>query len=176
VWGRIENGQLVLEPAFEVVTQPHLPVGGGEYVVEGRAADGTRIFSLPFTPAAIADDPKQGQIFSFAIPMPDDRTSRLATVRVAGRGRQAITQPTAGVPREGDRAPVSVTRTAGNRVELKWDATRHPMLMVRDGGTGQIISFARGGRIDLPAASQQLSVGFSNGVRSRELRVPVPPR
>jgi hypothetical protein len=176
VWGRVENGQLVLEPAFEVVTRPHLPARGGDYVVEGRAADGSRIFSLPFTPADIADDPRQGQLFSFAIPMSGDRTSRLSTIRVAGRGREAITHRTGGLPQSGDRAPVSVTRTGGDRLQLKWDVTKHPMLLVRDGGTGQIISFARGGRIDLPATYRELSVGFSNGVRSSELRVPVPSR
>jgi hypothetical protein len=176
VWGRIDNGQLVLEPAFEVVTRPHLPAKGGEYVVEGRAVDGTRVFSLPFTPADIADDPRHGQLFSFAIPMSGDRTSRLSTIRVAGRGREAITHRTGGLPQRGDRAPLSVSRTGAGRVQLEWDVTKHPMLLVRDGATGQIISFARGGRIDLPASSQELSVGFSNGVRSSELRVPVPSR
>ncbi len=176
VWGRIENGRLVLEPAFEVVTRPHLPAKGGEYVVEGRAADGSRIFSLPFTPADVADDPRQGQLFSFAIPLSGERTSRLSTIRVAGRGREAITYRTGGLPQAGDRVPLSVTRTGGGRVALQWDAARHPMLLVRDGGTGQIISFARGGRIELPATYHELSVGFSNGVRSSELRVPVPSR
>ena len=53
VWGRIENGKMILEPAFEVVTRPSLPARGGDYSVEGRAADGSRIFSLPFTPDEI---------------------------------------------------------------------------------------------------------------------------
>ena len=40
VWGRIENGQPVLEPAFQIVTRPRLPSRAGPYSVEGRAADG----------------------------------------------------------------------------------------------------------------------------------------
>ena len=50
------------------------------------------------------------------------------------------------------------------------------MLLVRDGATGQVISFARGGSIQLPAGHAELSVGFSNGVGSSEMRVAVPSR
>ena len=85
VWGRIENGQPVLEPAFEIVTRPSLPASGGEYSVEGRAADGSRIFSLPFTPAEIADVSTDSRQFSFAIPLSAARAARLASLRLAGR-------------------------------------------------------------------------------------------
>ena len=35
VWGRVQNGQLVLQPAFSVVTRPLLPTGGGPYRIRG---------------------------------------------------------------------------------------------------------------------------------------------
>jgi hypothetical protein len=72
--------------------------------------------------------------------------------------------------------PLALSRTGTGRVALQWDAVAHPMLLVRDANTGQIISFARGGRVELPASHAELSVGFSNGVRSSELRVAVPSR
>ena len=66
-----------------IVTRPSLPARGGDYSVEGRAADGSRIFSLPFTPAEIADVPEQSQQFAFAIPMSSARAGQLATLRLA---------------------------------------------------------------------------------------------
>ena len=50
------------------------------------------------------------------------------------------------------------------------------MLIVRDATTGQIISFARGGSVQLPSRHPELSVSFSNGVQSSEVRVAVPSR
>ena len=177
VWGRIENGQPVLEPAFEIVTRPSLPARGGDYALEGNAADGSRMFSLSFAPGDIADDPRQGKIFAFAVPLTADRASRLATLRLAGRGREAITRRTAALPQVGARVgPLAVSRTGTGQVALTWDVAAHPMLLVRDGATGQVISFARGGSIELPAGQAELSVGFSNGVGSREMRVALPSR
>jgi hypothetical protein len=177
VWGRIENGKMILEPAFEVVTRPSLPARGGDFSVEGRAANGSRIFSLSFTPAEVADVPGDNKQFSFAIPIASDRASRLASLRFAGHGREVISQSRGALPQTGARvAPVAVRRTATGQVALQWDAATHPMLLVRDGTTGQIISFARGGSVQLPGKHQELSVGFSNGVRSTEMRVVVPSR
>ncbi len=177
VWGRIENGQMILEPAFEIVTRPSLPARGGDYSVEGRAADGSRIFSLPFTPDEVADVPGHNQQFAFAVPLSSDRASRLATLRLAGRGREVVAQRTGGLPVAGARAvPLAVRRTATGQLALQWDAVAHPMLLVRDGSTGQVLSFARGGNLELPAGHPELSVGFSNGVQSSEIRVPVPSR
>ena len=176
VWGRIENGQPVLEPAFEIVTRPSLPVRGGDYTLEGRSADGGRMFSLSFAPAEVADDPRQGQIFAFAVPLATDRASRLASLRLAGQGREVVTRRTAALPQTGARVPLAVGRTGTGAVSLTWDAAAHPMLLVRDGATGQVLSFARGGSIQLPAGPTALSVGFSNGIQSSEMRVAVPTR
>jgi hypothetical protein len=177
VWGRIENGQMILEPSFEVVTRPSLPARGGDYSIEGRSADGSRIFSLPFTPADIADVPGDNKQFSFAIPLSSDRAARLASIRFAGRGREVISLSHGALPQPGARvAPIAVRRTSPGTVSLQWDVAAHPMLLVRDAATGQVISFARGGSVQLPAEHQELSVGFSNGVRSSEMRIAVPSR
>jgi len=177
VWGRIENGQPVLEPAFEVVTRPRLPSHAGDYSVEGRAADGSRIFSLPFTPTQVADVPGEASQFSFAIPLASSRIAQLSSLRLAGRGREVVSTRTALVTRPG-AGVVSVTmrRTAGGRIAMQWDAAAHPMLLVRDGATGQVISFARGGSVELPGEHSQLSVAFSNRVQSGEMRIAVPAR
>ena len=56
-------------------------------------------------------------------------------------------------------------------VSLQWNAAAHPMVMVRDARSGQVLSFARGGSVTLPAAGGGLELVASDGVRSRVLDV-----
>ena len=71
---------------------------------------------------------------------------------------------------------VEVRRGGGGRVSLRWDATRHPLLVVRDPATGQILSLARNGATEVLTARGELALTASNRVRSRDLRVAVPAR
>jgi hypothetical protein len=50
------------------------------------------------------------------------------------------------------------------------------MLMVRDPVTGQVLSFARGGRTEIVTDRGALDLQLSTGVRGRALRVAVPVR
>src|ERR687887_482178 len=85
VWGRIEHGRPVLEPAFQVFTRPSLPRTGGPYHVEGRSRDGSRIFSLDFTPTVVADDPNGEQHFAFAVPLSQVQAAVMSTLRLRAR-------------------------------------------------------------------------------------------
>ena len=89
VWGRIVNGEPVLEPSFQIVTRPSLPTAPGAYRVEGTAADGSRLFGLSFTPVAVADDPHGDAHFAFAVPLQPDRAARLDRVRLSAPGARA---------------------------------------------------------------------------------------
>jgi hypothetical protein len=67
-------------------------------------------------------------------------------------------------------ADVRLEARAGNRVRITWDATRHPMVMVRDAQTGDVLSIGRGGAVELPAGlppGDRLQVLLSDGVTSR---------
>ncbi len=88
VWGRIVDGQPVLEPAFQVVTRPSLPAAPGPYSVEGTAADGSSIFRVSFAPDPVADDPAAGAQFAFAVPLQPDRAERLVAMHLVERGRR----------------------------------------------------------------------------------------
>jgi len=50
------------------------------------------------------------------------------------------------------------------------------MVMVRDPGTGQVLSFASGGSAEIATEQSDLEVQLSNGVAGRSVRVAVPPR
>jgi hypothetical protein len=70
-------------------------------------------------------------------------------------------------------ARVEATRLGGGRVGLRWDASTHPMLMVRDPVTGEVLSFARGGRSEIVTDRGELDLQLSTGVRGRSMRVAV---
>ena len=175
VWGRIVDGQPVLEPAFQVVTRPSLPAAPGPYSVEGRAADGSSIFRVSFAPDQVADDPAAGAQFAFAVPLQPDRAERLAAMHLAERGRR-IASVRASAGAVAAAAHVEATRLGGGRVGLRWDASAHPMLMVRDPVTGEVLSFARGGRSEIVTDRGELDLQLSNGVRGRSMRLAVPRR
>jgi hypothetical protein len=67
-----------------------------------------------------------------------------------------------------------VARRVGGGVALHWDAAAHPMVMVRDARTGQILSFARGGDANVASGTAELEVVVSDRVRSRRIAVKVP--
>jgi hypothetical protein len=69
--------------------------------------------------------------------------------------------------------PVGVTRSAGG-VAVRWDAAAHPMIMVRDVRTGEVLSFARGGSVVVPADGSEVELVMSDGVRSRSATVRTP--
>ncbi|MBA3496029.1 MAG: hypothetical protein H0T86_02875 [Gemmatimonadales bacterium] len=179
VWGRIVDGQAVLEPAFRVVTRPSLPARPGRYQVEGSTADGASLFRLSFTPEEVADAPRGGRHFAFAVPLQPDRAARLHAIRLSVPGRQGVTvraaSPAAGVPSAAAPA-VRTTRLAPDRVAVRWDAALHPMVMVRDPSTGQVLSFARGGQAEVVTDRDDLELQLSNGVGGRSVRVAVPAR
>ncbi|HEX3235584.1 MAG TPA: CARDB domain-containing protein [Gemmatimonadales bacterium] len=174
VWGRIVNGQPMLEPAFEVVTRPSMPKGSGPYSVEGTAADGARMFGFSFEAAAVPDDPRGGRNFAFAVPLDHLRAARLESLHLAGPGGGAVATSRAvaafGAPADADSV---VARRVAGGVALHWEAAAHPMIVVRDARTGEVLSFARGGQTELATGTGELDLLLSDGVRSRGVRVAV---
>ena len=93
----------------------------------------------------------------------EERGRRIASVRASAGVRQPA-------------ARVEATRLGGGRVGLRWDASAHPMLMVRDPVTGEVLSFARGGRSEVVTDRGELDLQLSTGVRGRSMRLAVPRR
>jgi hypothetical protein len=180
VWGHISDGKLVLEPAFQVNTRPSLPARPGPYSLEGRTADGTTLFAFSFTPDEIADVPGSHQAFAFAVPISAAKAAGLGSIRLSGHGREAVLTPSvsAASPTTPPQAgamndSVQVRRVGRGRVGLRWNASAHPMVMVRDVETGQVLAFARGGAVELATSKAQVDLVLSDGVKSRLRRVRV---
>jgi hypothetical protein len=176
VWGRVERGQLVLEPAFSIVTRPNVPREAGPYRVEGIARNGRTLFSYAFAGERPADvEDASARQFAFAIPMDEATQSELASIRLTGAGAAATTMQTSLAP-GGIAAAVNVVdarSVSANTVRVQWNATGARMAMIRDRRTGQILSFARGGNAQVRTQSTDLDVILSDGVRSvaRQIRV-----
>jgi hypothetical protein len=178
VWGHVRNGEIELEPVFQISTKPRLPSRPGAFVLEARDRDGTSVFSLSFNPNLVADAPTVQENFVFAVPLSDPAATRLATVRVAGRGREAVLTDSSAASTPGPGAVVAAVtaqRVARNRVSLRWDSRRHPMVMVRDPETGEVLSFARDGEVELTTTKGQVDLLMSSGVRSQLKRLQVTP-
>lgn len=174
VWGHIVNGRPVLEPAFRVVARPRLPSAPGPYSIEATTSDGMMLFNLSFDAAPAADDPQGRQHFAFAVPLDQARANRLASLRLTAPGGQAaaVSQSVARLEREGTSDSIVAQREAAG-VRLQWNAAAHPMIMVRDPDTGEVLSFARGGNARVWTAKGEMDLEVSDGVQSHRVRLAI---
>ena len=176
VWGHMERGRLVLEPAFSLVARPNVPRDTGPYRIEGIARNGRTVFSYSFAGERPADvDDPTARHFAFAIPMDEATQGELVSIRLTGPGA-ATTAMTASLALGGISAAVNAVEassTASGRVDVRWGGQTARMALIRDRRTGQVLSFARGGSAQLRAHSTDLEVILSDGVRSvrRQVRV-----
>jgi Peptidase M66 len=177
LWGRVHNGQVILEPAYEIEAPPRLPSQPGRNLLEGFATSGERLFSLSFDGEQIADavDPNE-QTFAFAVPLATLRGGSLTRLRLTALGQQVELQ-SAGAP--GDPVIASAagaptaTRSGTSALRVRWSEPTVRGVLIRDARTGQILSFAHGGDVTLRSSSAALEIVASDGVRSeRRLIVP----
>lgn len=162
IWGQVTaRGEVMLEPAFEVLARPTLPRRGGAHSVRGVAVDGAELFALRFDAEAIADAPGANRAFAFVIPMDGAARSRLASVRASGPRGEVTRTRLGGVPVRPVRSRVN-----GSADRLRWDAARHPAALLRDAASGQILGIVRGGDAPVPPG-RRLEVVLSDGVRSQ---------
>jgi hypothetical protein len=177
VWGRIDNGQVRLQPAMELSAPARLPSRSGPYVVEGLDARGTILFRYSFDGERVADQDNDMRQFAFVIPFQGQRAEQLARLRVRGGSNVAEWTSPSAVAAQGSGAAamrgfMPITGRAahilgGSQARLEWNAASYPMAMVRDASSGAILAFARGGAMNLAVTGRQLDVTFSDGVRSR---------
>jgi hypothetical protein len=166
VWGRVENGELILEPAFSATTRPVLPSRPGAYRIEGRTAAGRVLFSYAFEGERPADVPDlTARSFAFAIPLDDSATSLLARIvltSVSGARTERSVSTTRGAAR------FDATRDATGTMQFRLDDPNVPLAVVRDRATQRILAFVRPGRppVRVYTRAEEFDVQFSNGVRS----------
>jgi hypothetical protein len=173
VWGRLVNGQPVLEPAFQIVARPNLPQRPGPYTVTATALDGSQLFHLSFDITEAEDGPPGNGHFAFAVPLEQARASRIGTIDLGGPAGAASNQRALAQVTAAPAVESIELRREGNTVALNWDARTYPMIMVRDPETGAVLAFARGGRARVQTSKGELDLEISDGVRSQRRRVAI---
>lgn len=174
IWGRIENGQVLLEPALDVVAPPS-QIRPGPYRIVGSDAAGADVISLAFAPNEVADTRVPSQHFAFVVPKAAMSTRPMASLRVTGPGGASAVRRSTGaaaVAASGGQLGMA-TRRAADRVELTWNATQYPLVMVRSVETGEVLAFGRGGSATVVSPAAELDVVFSDGTQSVSQRLRV---
>lgn len=176
VWGTVRDGEVVLEPAVELTARPRLPARPGPFRVEALDASGATLHALSFGGWEVADGAPGERHFAFTVPQRMMRMDRLASLRLTANGRQAVVRRAGGPvgPRVRPAAPrFSVGAPGRGSARLQWQAREHPLTVVRDPRTGQILSFARGGVAQVRTDAPELELLFSDGIRTTSRRVRV---
>ena len=175
VWGRMERGKLVLEPAFSITARPSVPREGGAYRIEGVARNGRTLFSYSFAGEQPADaEDATARHFAFAIPMDEASQNELASIRLSGAGAAPVSLQASLAP-EGVAASINAveaTPRGGGVVNVRWGGQATRMALIRDRRTGQILSLARGGSANV-RSNGDLDVILSDGVRSAKRQISV---
>ncbi len=175
IWGRVHNGQVILEPAYEIDAPPRLPAQPGRNLLEGFGTSGETLFSLSFDGERIADavDPNE-QTFAFAVPLATLRGRSLSQLRLTALGQQ-VELRSAGAPGEPVIASAAgaptATRSAAGALRVRWSEPTVKGVLIRDARTGEILSFAHGGDVTLRSTSAELEIVASDGVRSEHRRL-----
>ena len=105
LWGGVHKGDLRLEPAFAHDARLKLPQAPGPYQLEGRDAEGRRLFSFSFTPDALDHG---GGSFLFAIPFEPAWSEDLDRITLTGPdGSTTLDRDTGG------RAALIIDRASG---------------------------------------------------------------
>lgn len=164
IWGRVTSGGIVLEPAFRVEARADLLPAAGPNTLELLSQNGGLLRRVRFEASEVADLPSGAeQHFAFVIPLDPATERELAGLRVQSGPRSA--SRLASATASGDPEPV-LSRVNAEQVQVRWNAARYPMVMVRDTRTGAVLSFARGGSARLWARSTDFQLIFSDGVKS----------
>lgn len=178
VWGTVRDGEVVLEPAVELTAPASPPVEPGPYRVEARDASGAVLHAFSFRAAEVADASGGERHFAFAIPRRLLPMDRVASLRLVANGLQSSVRGAEGAA-DARIAPVpprfSLSGAGRGRAEVRWEAARYPLTVVRDPRTGEILSFARGGSVSVRTDAPELELLFSDGVRTSTQRVRVRP-
>ena len=159
----------MLEPSFEIVAAPAVPRGSGPYRLTGTNDAGATVLDVSFDAHEIDHMPGV-RLFGYAIPLSAMGGAAPAEIRLRGAGINEVRRQMAA----GAGDDVRLAREGADRVRVQWNAARTPVLMIRDGHTGEILSFARGGDVRVTTTAAEVELNMSNGVRSTMRRVVVP--
>jgi len=167
VWGRLEGGRMILEPAFRVAATG-ATVQTGPYTWQAKDAQGRVLKSVPFQVYEVADmENQEPQHFAFVVPMDAATMDALDSARVVkGETELAMQKAKSAAQSQAAMNIFRVSDLPGRRAEIHWDAVAHPVVMLRDAKTGEVRGFLRGGDATIEDAPDAMEIQLSDGVKS----------
>ena len=166
VWGRIDDGEITLEPAAVVRARPQMPTRAGDYRVEIVRDTGHVLADFRFDPPPVGCAQGEPSSFVWYVPLDDTLAGDVAAVAVSGRGHSAVQEartPDVTVARRVTRV---LDRTGARTASLRWDASTLPLAIVRDARDGTVIGIGRRGDFEFVTDASTVDVVFSDGARS----------
>lgn len=174
VWGRIENGRPVLEPAYEVVAPPSLPRRPGRERLQLVGQRGEVIASLSFEAQRVADvADSTAAHFAFVVPLDSVSRASVRAIDLRAGGRNVRMTSSATSPLAA--ASLRADRRGGESVRLAWSGRTARGAMVRDPATGRILGFVRSEDATIRTRTSRLEVVVSDGVQSNRQLLDVHP-
>lgn len=172
VWGRIEDGRVILEPAFRVKGASTVEKSDSEYRMQMIDTSGRVVNEQAFE--VYPSDHGDALGFAFRMRLPaSSRTFNKASggavseLRLMQYGNQLASKRSMPVTALNKTTRAPTLKVAAGKPVLEWDHQRYPVALIRNAANGEVISFARDGRIelaDLPAKT--IDVQFGDGVNS----------
>jgi hypothetical protein len=166
VWGRIEAGKVVLEPAFETEAYPSPQAQAGTYRVEGFDEAGRTLFAVPLDARPVEHAGPGDRVFAMALPLAMTQHDRLAGLRVMSGGRE-VARRSAAVSLQSRTDVRRRVETGSGRRLVRWDDGSFPLAVIRDPTSGRILALGRNGVADVGRVPGPVEVILSDGVRSR---------
>jgi len=150
---------------------------GDQHRLLGFGEGGDTLADVRFdaeTVAATDGDPDEYH-FSFAIDISGGALQTVAIHLADGRSlmREARLSSREMLDALAVPGAMAVERDIAGRATVRWDADRFPAVVILNPGTGRILSFARGGEIEVSTDAEAIEVIVSEGVRSMRRRFPV---
>jgi hypothetical protein len=170
VSGWIANGELTLQPAFQM-TAPAAPPAVGPYLWQALDVNGAVLASVNFQTNPIIDSPDPTAAdFAFLVPLSQGTIDEIQSVQVTENSGPALAtaahakaQAMASIAAQGYAAQT----LPNHRLQLTWDAGSAPAIMLRDGRTGEFRGILHGGSALLNDPPVDLEIQFSDGIHSQ---------
>jgi hypothetical protein len=167
-----DDGSVELLPSFRTRALPTAPVGAGEYSLAGLDAKGATLFTAPIELMELGCWPK-GHERHFLLALPYDATllDALGGLSVL-KGDQVLASHRAAT------APMAIApellRLSEDQVQVTWDASVHPTVMVRDAASGEVVAILSGGQQRFATKARRFEVVLSDGVTGRTHHLETP--
>jgi hypothetical protein len=165
-----DDGTVALLPSFRTQAVPTAPPASADHTLEFLGASGAVMATTPLllTDLGCLAEGRE-QHFVVALPFSSAVLDRIAGLTVRRSGLVLATLRSAFANAQAMALAPELLRLSENQVQVTWDATVHPALMVRDPQSGEVLAILSGGRQTLTTQARQVDLVFSDGVTGHTL-------